>query len=109
LLRRAGWIHDLGRLGVTNAIWDSAQPLTDSEREQIRLHPYLTERMLAYSPHLSDIGRLAALHHERLDGSGYPRGIEGFGHSHDRTNPRRGRFIHFEAGTTALSTESFGY
>ena len=51
-LRRAGLIHDLGRLGVSNAIWDKAGPLTEAERERVRLHPYLTDRMLARVPAL---------------------------------------------------------
>ena len=49
LVRRAGLVHDLGRLGVSNAIWDKPGALTPAERERVRLHPYLTERMLASS------------------------------------------------------------
>ena len=74
-LRRAGLVHDLGRLGVSNAIWDKRGALTAVERERVRLHPYLTERMLCASPVLAPLGALAARHHERLDGSGYPRGL----------------------------------
>jgi HD domain len=47
LVRRAGLVHDLGRLGVSNAIWDKRGPLSAAELERVRLHPYLTERMLA--------------------------------------------------------------
>ena len=74
-VRRAGLVHGLGRLGVSNAIWDKPGPLTSLERERVRLHPYLTERMLSASPMLAPIGALAAHHRERLDGSGYPRGL----------------------------------
>jgi HD-GYP domain-containing protein (c-di-GMP phosphodiesterase class II) len=74
-LRRAGFLHDLGRLGVSNAIWDKPGPLTPAEMERARLHPYLTDRMLAGVPALARSRELAANHHERLDGSGYPRGI----------------------------------
>jgi HD-GYP domain-containing protein (c-di-GMP phosphodiesterase class II) len=74
-LRHAGHLHDLGRVGITAAIWDKPGPLTDSERERVRLHPYYTERVLARPPILARLGALAALHHERLDGSGYYRGI----------------------------------
>jgi HD-GYP domain-containing protein (c-di-GMP phosphodiesterase class II) len=70
-------VHDLGRLGVPNSIWDKDGPLTVAETEQMRLHPSLTERMLAFSPGLSRLGALAIQHHERLDGSGYPRGLAG--------------------------------
>ena len=72
-MRRAGLVHDLGRLGVSNAIWDKPGPLTALERERVRLHPYLTERMLSAASRLAPLGALAAQHHERLDGSGYPR------------------------------------
>ena len=75
VLRRAGLIHDLGRLGVSNAIWDKPGPLTGAESERIRLHPYLTDRMLARVGALSRSREIAARHHERLDGSGYPRGL----------------------------------
>jgi HD-GYP domain-containing protein (c-di-GMP phosphodiesterase class II)/DNA-binding CsgD family transcriptional regulator len=77
LVRRAGLVHDLGRLGVSNAIWDKPAPLTAAELERVRLHPYLTERMLASSPGLARLGAIAVQHHERLDGSGYPRGLAG--------------------------------
>jgi HD-GYP domain-containing protein (c-di-GMP phosphodiesterase class II) len=78
-LRRSALVEDLGHLGVSNAIWDKLGPLSPSEVERVRLHPYLTERMLSFSPALAPLGRLAALHHERLDGSGYPRGLSGDG------------------------------
>ena len=74
-LRRAGLIHDLGRLGVSNAIWDKPGPLRQAEFERVRLHPYLTDRMLARVSALGPSREIAARHHERLDGSGYPRGL----------------------------------
>lgn len=76
-LGRAALVHDLGRLGVSNAIWDKPGPLTPAELERVRLHPYFTERILAASPGLAPLGAIAAQHHERLDGSGYPRGLAG--------------------------------
>jgi HD-GYP domain-containing protein (c-di-GMP phosphodiesterase class II) len=77
LLRRAGLAHDLGRLGISNTIWDKPGPLGAGEWERVRLHPHLTERMLAQSQALAPLGALAAQHRERLDGSGYPRGLRG--------------------------------
>jgi HD-GYP domain-containing protein (c-di-GMP phosphodiesterase class II) len=74
-LRRAGLLHDLGRLGVSNAIWDKPAALRASEVERVRLHPYLTDRMLVRIPALRASREIAARHHERLDGSGYPRGL----------------------------------
>jgi len=76
-VRRAGLVHDLGRLGVSNAIWDRPGALTGPEFERVRLHPYLSERILALSEDLAPLGALAVEHHERLDGSGYPRGLTG--------------------------------
>jgi HD-GYP domain-containing protein (c-di-GMP phosphodiesterase class II) len=77
LVRRAGLLHDIGRLGISNAIWDKRDPLSASEQERIRLQPYLTERMLSRSPKLAALAPLASSHQERLDGSGYPRGLRG--------------------------------
>ncbi len=76
-LWRAGLVHDLGRLGVSNAIWDKPQALGPGEWERVRIHPYLTERMLAQSPALVPLAAIAVAHCERLDGSGYPRGLAG--------------------------------
>jgi HD-GYP domain-containing protein (c-di-GMP phosphodiesterase class II) len=76
-LHRAGLVHDLGRLGVSNAIWDKNGPLGAGEWERVRMHPYLTERMLHQSNALAPLGEIAVQHRERLDGSGYPRGLSG--------------------------------
>jgi HD-GYP domain-containing protein (c-di-GMP phosphodiesterase class II) len=72
-IRRAGLVHDLGRCGVPTAVWDKAGPLTARERSRIEGHPALTELVLARSGALGQIGMLAGLHHERIDGSGYRR------------------------------------
>src|SRR3954453_11617824 len=77
LLRRAALAHDLGRVGVSNAIWEKAAPLGFGEWERVRLHPHFTERAFAQSQELAPIGVLAGSHHERLDGSGYHRGTRG--------------------------------
>jgi HD-GYP domain-containing protein (c-di-GMP phosphodiesterase class II) len=74
-LRRAALVHDLGRLGISNAIWDKPGPITEAESERVRLHPYLTDRMLARVDALRRSREIASRHHERLDGSGYPRGL----------------------------------
>jgi HD-GYP domain-containing protein (c-di-GMP phosphodiesterase class II) len=77
MLRRAGFVHGFGRLGVSNAIWDRAGPLSGGEWERVRLYPYLTERMLRQSAALAALGDVAVQVRERLDGSGYPRGLAG--------------------------------
>ena len=76
-LYRAGLVSGFGRLGVSNAIWDKRGPLAASEWERVRLHPHFTERMLSQSDALAPLGRIAVQQRERLDGSGYPRGISG--------------------------------
>lgn len=77
LARRAALVHDLGRLGVPNTVWDKPGPLTPAELERARMHVYLGERMLSSSPALVPLAEIAVEHHERLDGSGYPRGLDG--------------------------------
>jgi HD-GYP domain-containing protein (c-di-GMP phosphodiesterase class II) len=77
VLRRAGLVHGFGRLGVSNAIWDKRGSLGAGEWERVRLQPYLTERMLHQSPTLAPLGAVAVQIRERLDGSGYPRGLAG--------------------------------
>jgi DNA-binding NarL/FixJ family response regulator len=72
-LARAGLVHDVGRVATTAAIWDKSEPLTDAERERIRLHSYVGERVLARSPSLASVAEIATLAHERLDGTGYHR------------------------------------
>ncbi|HWH45970.1 MAG TPA: HD domain-containing phosphohydrolase [Thermoleophilaceae bacterium] len=76
-VRRAALLQDLGRAGVSATIWDKPGPLSPGEWERVRLHTYFTERMLARPPVLAAIGELAAAHHERMDGSGYHRGLAG--------------------------------
>jgi HD-GYP domain-containing protein (c-di-GMP phosphodiesterase class II) len=77
LLRRAGVVHGLGRLGVSNAIWDKKGALGAGEWERVRMHPYLTERILSQSTALAPLGTVAVALRERLDGSGYPRRLSG--------------------------------
>ncbi|WP_024800096.1 HD domain-containing phosphohydrolase [Nocardia sp. BMG51109] len=76
-LRAAALLHDIGRAGVSSAIWDRPGPLGSGEWERVRLHTYWTERVLQRCPGLADLADIAAGHHERLDGSGYHRGISG--------------------------------
>ena len=75
LVHRAGLVAGLGRLGVSNAIWDKPGPLSAAEWERARLYPHYTERMLHRSRALAPAGRLAGQVAERLDGSGYPGGL----------------------------------
>ena len=72
-LSRAALVHDLGRVGVENGIWDKPERLATWQWEKVRLHPYLTGRILSRCPALAGLGDVASSHHERLDGSGYHR------------------------------------
>lgn len=72
-VRRAALLHDLGRVAVSAGIWDKTAPLTDLEREKIRIHTYIGERVLARAPSLAGAAEIACAAHERLDGTGYHR------------------------------------
>jgi HD-GYP domain-containing protein (c-di-GMP phosphodiesterase class II) len=71
----AGLVHDVGRVGVSSRVWGKEAPLSRTEWEQVRLHPYTTERVLDRASSLREVVAVAAAHHERLDGSGYHRGV----------------------------------
>ena len=76
-VRRAALVHDIGKVGVPNGVWGKPGPLTAEQRERVRIHPYLTERVLHRSDLLAPYAAVAAAHHERVDGSGYPHGRVG--------------------------------
>ena len=67
-------LADLGRVAVSNVIWEKPGPLTAAEWEQARMHSYHSERILATSEALAPLARIAGMHHERLGGTGYYRG-----------------------------------
>jgi HD-GYP domain-containing protein (c-di-GMP phosphodiesterase class II) len=75
--RRAAALRDIGNASLPNAILEKPGRLTEIELEQMRLHPYQTERVLGRSPVFAEEKKLAGLHHERADGSGYHRGLSG--------------------------------
>lgn len=76
-LYRAGLVHGLGKLGVSNHIWEKRGPLTTAETERMRMYPYLTGRILSRVEGLESVVSLATKHEERIDGSGFPRGLAG--------------------------------
>ena len=77
LARRAAFVHDIGRMGVPVSVWDKPGPLTATDRERMRMHVYYVERIFQRPEPLRRVGLLAATHHERMDGSGYHRGVGG--------------------------------
>jgi HD-GYP domain-containing protein (c-di-GMP phosphodiesterase class II) len=76
-LYRAGLLHDLGMLGLSSHVLDHRGELDEAERRQLRLHPKTTLEILSRVTPLRTAGRLSAVHHERLDGSGYFLGLTG--------------------------------
>jgi HD-GYP domain-containing protein (c-di-GMP phosphodiesterase class II) len=74
-LRRAALLHDVGKLAVSNRILDKPGKLTAAEFAQVREHPVVTRRVLERVPGFGALAPVAAAHHERLDGSGYPQGL----------------------------------
>jgi len=76
-LRRAALVHDIGMHSIPATILDKPGPLSGTDWERMRLHAYYTERMLSRPPALARIGAVAAMATERLDGSGYHRGLAG--------------------------------
>jgi HD-GYP domain-containing protein (c-di-GMP phosphodiesterase class II) len=73
----AGLLHDVGRVGISNGLWEKAGPLHRVEWELVRMHAYYSERILAASPSLAPLAPIVGMHHERLDGSGYHRSAAG--------------------------------
>jgi HD-GYP domain-containing protein (c-di-GMP phosphodiesterase class II) len=76
LIRRAALLHDLGKLRVPNTILDKCGELTAEEWTVVLLHPGLTRSILDRVSSFRELAAVAAEHHEKLDGSGYPLGLK---------------------------------
>jgi HD-GYP domain-containing protein (c-di-GMP phosphodiesterase class II) len=74
-LRRAAVLHDVGKLGVSNTVLDKRGRLDSDEWIAVQRHAEFTEQILGRISHFAELARIAAAHHEKLDGTGYPRGI----------------------------------
>jgi len=72
-LHRAALLHDIGKLGVSNAILEKPGKLTDDEWAEVKRHPGLGELILSRVAAFADLAEVAGAHHERLDGTGYPK------------------------------------
>ena len=70
-------MHDIGKLGVSNTILDKPGRLNPDEWEAMKLHAAYTETILSRITAFNELAAVAAAHHERLDGQGYPRGLQG--------------------------------
>jgi HD-GYP domain-containing protein (c-di-GMP phosphodiesterase class II) len=76
-LKRAALLHDLGKLGVSNQILDKPGKLDEAEWVEMRRHPEQSKRILSGIKAFDELANVAGDHHEKLNGKGYPRGIEG--------------------------------
>ncbi|QLF71449.1 HD domain-containing protein [Peteryoungia desertarenae] len=76
-LRRAALLHDIGKLGVSARILNKPTDLDAAEWEEMRSHACHSERILSRISAFSDLAEIGGAHHERLDGTGYPRGLKG--------------------------------
>lgn len=77
LLRRAGWLHDVGKVGMSAALWHRDSPSSQRDLAAAQLHAIHARTVLAAPVALRALGDVAALHHERADGSGFPNGLRG--------------------------------
>ncbi|MDN5347988.1 MAG: hypothetical protein PWP65_1552 [Clostridia bacterium] len=75
-LEAAALLHDFGKIAVPRAILDKPGPLNDVEMARVREHPGYTQMLLQKITSLKDLAPIAALHHERYDGRGYPKGLK---------------------------------
>ncbi len=76
LLYLSGYLHDLGKIYVPVDILEKPGPLDKGEREIVSLHPYFTRKILSDITDFDEVADIASNHHERLDGSGYPRALK---------------------------------
>ena len=77
LIRTAGSLHDLGKIGVRDDILNKPGPLTEEEWDIMRRHPDIGADMIAQHSALAEVAPLVRHHHERWDGTGYPAGLKG--------------------------------
>jgi putative nucleotidyltransferase with HDIG domain len=75
LIRTAGSLHDLGKIGIRDDILNKAGPLSEDEWEIMRRHPDIGADMIAQHSALEEVAPLVRHHHERWDGTGYPAGL----------------------------------
>jgi len=76
-IRRGALLHDIGKMGIPDAILHKPGPLTKQEQRIMRLHPQYAYEMLSTIPFLKEALDIPYCHHELWDGSGYPRGLKG--------------------------------
>ncbi|MCO5044841.1 MAG: diguanylate cyclase [Kiritimatiellae bacterium] len=76
-IARGALLHDIGKMSIPDSILLKPGPLTPEEREEMKRHPEAGYQLLSPSPHLKKVAEIIRSHHERYDGTGYPRGLKG--------------------------------
>ena len=76
-IRRAALVHDLGHIALPGNLLSLQRALAVVEQDRLRLHPYYSERILSRVPALASVAAIAGMHHERMNGTGYYRGLSG--------------------------------
>ena len=76
-VRVAGLLHDIGKIGVSDAILCKPDKLTEEEYASIKKHPGVGEEILSCMTMFDNLGAIVCAHHERYDGAGYPKGLKG--------------------------------
>jgi diguanylate cyclase (GGDEF)-like protein len=99
ILRRAGWVHDVGKIAIPDGVVLKPGPLDEDECEVIRQHVAFSETILRGIDHLADVVPTVAAHHEWFDGSGYPRGLKG------RRIPTTGRILSVADAYLAMTSD----
>lgn len=99
LLRLIGNLHDIGKIAIDEQILNKPDPLTDLEWQEIKKHPETGYRILAATVEYIEIAEDILAHHERIDGSGYPKGLKG------NKIPLRARIIAIADAYEAMTSE----
>jgi putative nucleotidyltransferase with HDIG domain len=98
-LRVAGHLHDIGKIAIEESILNKPGKMTEQEREEIKRHPEIGSRILNSSCEMTDLVDCIWAHHERWDGTGYPKGLKG------EAIPRMARIIALADSYDAMTSE----
>jgi HD-GYP domain-containing protein (c-di-GMP phosphodiesterase class II) len=76
-IKWAGLVHDIGKVAVPSSILDNSEALSEEEYALVKTHTIFTKEILETVSFMKDLAPIAAAHHERFDGNGYPRMLKG--------------------------------
>lgn len=98
-LKVVGLLHDIGKIAIEEGILNKPGKLTDQERDEIKRHPNIGYRILSSSHEMLELAECILLHHERWDGTGYPKGLKG------ESIPRIARIIAIADSFDAMTSQ----